>query len=322
MKKYNIYGCVFNVLGKNEILISELEKSVGTFWTKADCEFDFEFEMNLECLETTECVAPQSAEHGDFYIDYIDMDGIWWIDSDGTVVMNCKGVYLFSYNLERREVVLLFSNAFLEIANSVIELLKRVAIQYYFNCGKVAVHSSCIYNKKNNEAMLYVADSGSGKSSLGVLAEDLKDWVLLSDELNFVNEQSMVLPVMDSIKICHEMLYMREKRIKENFIVSNYSQEKLLIRRKDNTEVRNIKISKMVFLVRDDCLNDNCYRKATLNEYTSILYKNIFYGYYFDQSSRNKLLKSVNSIIKGIKKDILCYPTKNIEEASRLSLKV
>lgn len=223
--------------------------------------------------------------------------------------------YLFNKNL----VEFYYTDNIYSILDDLLgEFLKYYIFPKAINSNNYPLHSSCVLKKDSNQCVVFVGDSGCGKSSNALFATVNGEYEFMNDEITYItycNEKLVAIPTTDKFKICEQMYYEIKEHIKFDFTKIN-NEYLCDFSSSTNRENRMLDIVCIVALIRDD--NAERIEKEFISklELYDLILRNLHLNLYNTKKDKLSIFECANDIVKNCKLILVKYPTKLIHEVT------
>lgn len=326
---YEIYGCTLKLEFQNDLLLLEhLKNHVGKIVEQDDAEntdasiifkkssaFDLEKMYEHFVFDTKRNV---------FVEPTCEQAIVGYSNNDGTIVHFYNEYYLVVFYLEKKEVVFNYSDNFFNIDYLLMEFFKYCIFPIKMTDGWLPLHSSCVLSKKTGKTILFVGDSGCGKSSNALLMSLNFNYYFCNDEVTYLTYNDgkfLVNPTGDKVKICQEMYSsLLEKNIE--FVAAQLESEFVCdvssMRRNDYnfSKEHNLPIDIIFFLKRDDSkCNIQIYQPDVIEKYRCLI-ENCNMSVWTNREHKRMIMNMVDKIIKEVNILSFIYPTNEINNIS------
>ncbi len=217
-------------------------------------------------------------------------------------------------------MVINYSDNFFNIDYLLMEFFKYCIFPIKMTEGWLPLHSSCVLSQKTGKTILFVGDSGCGKSSNALLMSLNFDYYFCNDEVTYLTHNDgkfLVNPTGDKVKICQEMYSsLLENNIE--FVATQLESEFVCdvssMRRNDCnlSKEHNLPIDIIFFLKRDDSkCNIQIYHPDIIEKYRCLI-ENCNISVWTNKKHKGMIMNMVDKLIKEVNMLSFVYPTNEI----------
>lgn len=326
---YEIYGCTLKLEFQNDLLLLEhLKNHVGKI-----LEYDNTLNTDASVVfkKTSAFELKKMYEHfvfdtrrNVFVEPTCEQAVVGYLNDDETIVHFYNEYYLVVFFSEKKEVVFYYSDKFFDIDYLLMEFFKYCIFPIKMRDGWLPLHSSCVLSQKTGKTILFVGDSGCGKSSNALLMSLKFNYYFCNDEVTYLTYNDgkfLVNTTDDKVKICREMCdSLLENNIK--FVATKLESEFVCdvssMRRNEFTLLKehNLPIDIIIFLKRDDSkCNIQVYQPDVIEKYRCLI-ENCNMSVWTNREHKRMIMNMVDKLIKEVDILLFVYPTNEINNIS------
>lgn len=318
--KYNIFGHLLEIDTNDKVIINALQICAGHFVEtdiQAIGEIRFEkvsvtglrnIQIPIEEMSATLSFVQPTKEHSTIYKAL----------SGERVIHLYERYYVIEYLFNKNLVEFYYTDNMYSILDLLGEFLKYYIFPKAINSNNYPLHSSCVVKSDSNQCVIFVGDSGCGKSSNALFATVNGDYEFMNDEITYItyrHEKMVAIPTTDKFKICEQMYDEIKEHVKFDFtkIDNEYMCDFLNSTDREN---KVLDIVCIVGLIRDDNverIEKDCVSKLELYD---LILRNLHLTLYNTKKNKLSIFKCANDIVKNCKLISIKYPTKLIGELS------
>ena len=318
--KYKIFGHCLKIETNDDVIINTLRiiaghfansemESIGTIrFVKVSVTNLKKDHFFIDEMITTSSYVQPTKEYSTIYRSYRGERAIHFYEQ----------YYLIDYLFDLNLVEFYYTDRMYSIINLLGEFLKYYIFEKAIIYNKYPLHSSCVAKKGSNKCVIFVGDSGCGKSSNAIFATLNSKFEFMNDEITYITYRGNCLEAIsttDKFKVCEPMFVQKNKHMKLN-LEKSQNQYICDFLHSIDRENKVLDIVCVVALVRDDNANfieKNCLTKLQL--YALIL-RNLHLSVYSTKQNKLAIIECANKILKECKIISVRYPTKLIREVT------
>lgn len=327
---YKIYGCTLKLEFQNDlILLEHLKNQVGKFVEQdnsvtTDARFMFKKTSAFELKKMYDHFVFDTKREV-FVEPTREQAIVGYFNNDETIVHFYKKYYLVVFSSNQKEVDFYYSDNFFNIDYLLMEFFKYCIFPIKMREGWLPLHSSCILSPNTGKTILFVGDSGCGKSSNALLMALKFNYYFCNDEVTYLTYRDgkfLVNPTTDKVKICQEMYdLLLENNIKlvatqlENEVVCDVSS---MCRSYNLSKEYNLPIDIIFFLKRDDSkYNIQVYQPDIIEKYRCLI-ENCNISVWSNRVHKSMIMNMLDKLIKKENIVAFVYPTNQINNISNI----
>jgi len=302
----NFVGC---------IIPNDTEKVIGsfTFVKTTPTYIDNNYKNNkIDCNKVQEAYVQPTGERSEVFID----------EDNKTTIHYYKNYYLVEYIYAQQKVNFYYTENFYYISSLLMEFFKYYIFYISVENELFPLHSSCISDRNRNDAILFVGNSGAGKSSNALLTTFKTEYSFNNDEITYISKVDnnfLANPTNDKIKICEEMLQSLINLDIEFEYVKLDDEYVCNLRNRTSDEYNNnlkFDINTLFLLERDDSLSDIVVSAPNIIKRGELLFQNMHISVWTTKTQKRKIIHFVNDMISKLKFIHIMYPTNMINKVS------
>lgn len=326
---YEIYGYILNLEFKNDLLLLEhIKNQVGKVIDQnANIETHFVFKKTsaLELRTLYEHFSFDSKR--DVFVEPTQEYAIvGYSNSRQTIVHFYDTYYLIVFLSNEKKVDFYYCDNFFNIDFLLMEFFKYCIFPVMMNDAWVPLHSSCVISSTSGNTILFVGDSGCGKSSNALLMALNFEYWFCNDEVTYLTYRDgefFVNTTRDKVKICRAMydsLLENNIEFEVTQIEDEYICDVSVMRRKDDNLFpnKNLQIDMIFLLKRDDSeRNMRIYEPDVIEKYRCLI-QNCNISIWTTREHKRVIMNMIDKLIKEVRVVSVVYPTKDITNVSKL----
>lgn len=319
--KYKIYGHWLRIDTDDEILINALQNCVGHF-AETDSELIGKVhfaKISVKQLNNYEIPIDGMIITSSFVQPTKEFSTVYRCLSGKKVIHFYESYYLIEYMYDSNSVLFYYTQNFYDILDLMGEFLKYYIFEKAFEYSLCPVHSSCVLNNESNKCVIFVGDSGCGKSSNALFSSLKRNFDFLNDEITYISNRDghlAAIPTTDKFKICKPM-FLELKGEVDVICIENNEEYICDFKNYDIRAAKIFDIECIVALVRDDRLERIEKNGLSKLELYNLILRNFHFSLCNTKESKRLVIDCVSKVIQNCNVISLRYPTKLIREINK-----